>query len=421
MLTKSSTELIRRQNRALVLGALRRKNGQSHTELAVETGLASATVTSITHELVDERIIERTEAPPAGGRGRPRILFRQRRSAAYAAFVRISSDMLQYSMVDYSGTLIHRIEEKRDNAGQKIEDFAAGIRAALFRLASKSRVSREDLKAISISSKGVVADDNTTLLWSSVLGSQQIDMRKTLAQDWDAHVTLSHESLLVASALHSSLSQTEGRPIPRLAALSLGHSIGLGVVHADGYESPRARAPGFGHMIHSHGGALCRCGSYGCIEAYAGSYAILRAAFKVPLNTIPANFVPFMEIAKIAGAARKGDRLSSAAFRDAGTAIGNGLARLISLHGKMPVVFTGPGVPFFDLMRPGIDEGLSASLGVRIEGPPEISLSLDEERLVFEGHLNHTMAAIDREAIAPRTAGGRIEKPGTDGRGGEQT
>lgn len=415
MLTKSSTELIRRQNRALVLGALRRKNGQSHTELAVETGLASATVTAITHELVDERVIERTEAPPAGGRGRPRILFKQRRSAAYAAFVRISSDMLQYSMVDYSGTLIHRIEERRDNAGQKIEDFAAGIRSALFRLASKSRVSREDLKAISISSKGVVADDNTTLLWSSVLGSQQIDMRKTLEPDWDAQVMLNHESLLVASALHSSLSQSEGRPIPRLAALSLGHSIGLGVVHADGYESPRARAPGFGHMIHSHGGALCRCGSSGCIEAYAGSYAILRAAFKVPLNTIPANFVPFMEIAKIASAARKGDRLSSAAFRDAGTAIGNGLARLISLHGKMPVVFTGPGVPFFDLMRPGIDEGLSASLGVRIEGPPDISLSLDEERLVFEGHLNHTMAVIDREAIAPRATGTRIDRPGTNG------
>lgn len=405
MLTKSSTELIRRQNRALVLGALRRKNGQSHTELAVGTGLASATVTAITQELVNERIIERTESPPAGGRGRPRILFKQRRSAAYAAFVRISSDMLQYSMVDYSGTLIYRTEEKRDNAGQTVEAFAANIRAALVRLAEKSRVSRNDLKAISISSKGLVADDHTTLLWSSVLGSQQIDMRKTLEPDWQANVTLNHESLLVASALHTSLSQSEGKPIPRLAALSLGHSIGLGVVHADLLESPRARAPGFGHMIHSHGGARCRCGSNGCIEAYAGSYAILRAAFKVPSNTVPANFVPYAEIAKIASAARNGDRISKSAFREAGTAIGNGLARLISLHGKMPVVFTGPGVRFFDLMRPGIDDGLSASLGVQIEGPPEISLSLDEERLVFEGHLNHTMAAIDREANAPKILG----------------
>ena len=406
MLTKSSTELIRQQNKALVLVALRRRNGQSHTDLGRETGLSSATVTAITQELENEDIIERTVAPAAGGRGRPRILFKQRRSAAYAAFVRISSDLLQYSMVDYSGTLIYRIEEKRDNAGQKVETFAADIRSALGRLAEKSRVSPSDLKAISISSKGLVADDNTTLLWSSVLGSQQIDMRKTLEPDWrQAKVTLNHESLLVASALHTSMSRKAGKPIPRLAALSLGHSIGLGVVHADSYDSPRARAPGFGHMIHSHGGALCRCGSLGCIEAYAGSYAILRSAFKVPPNTLPANFVPFIEIEKIAVQARQGDRLAKSAFREAGTAIGNGLARLMSLHGKMPVVFTGPGIRFFDLMRQGLDQGLEASLGVRIEGPPEISLSLDEEQLIFEGHLNHTMSTIDRDIIAPRING----------------
>lgn len=406
MLTKSSTELIRQQNKALVLVALRRRNGQSHTDLGRETGLSSATVTAITQELENEDIIERTVAPAAGGRGRPRVLFKQRRSAAYAAFVRISSDLLQYSMVDYSGTLIYRIEEKRDNAGQKVETFAADIRSALGRLAEKSRVSPSDLKAISISSKGLVADDNTTLLWSSVLGSQQIDMRKTLEPDWrQAKVTLNHESLLVASALHTSMSRKAGKPIPRLAALSLGHSIGLGVVHADSYDSPRARAPGFGHMIHSHGGALCRCGSLGCIEAYAGSYAILRSAFKVPPNTLPANFVPFIEIEKIAVQARQGDRLAKSAFREAGTAIGNGLARLMSLHGKMPVVFTGPGIRFFDLMRQGLDQGLEASLGVRIEGPPEISLSLDEEQLIFEGHLNHTMSTIDRDIIAPRING----------------
>lgn len=402
MLTKSNAGFIRQHNRALVLEALRRQKGQSHTDIVVGTGLASGTVTAITQELENERVIERTEAPPPTGRGRPRILFTQRRSAAYAAFVRISSDALQYSMVDYSGILIQRIEEKRDNTGQDVEAFAADIRATLCRLADRSRVSRNDVKAISISSKGLVADDDNTLLWSSVLGSQQINMRKALAPDWQAKVTLKHESLLVASALHTSLSRQHDKQIPRLAALSLGHSIGLGVVHADASASPRAHAPGFGHMIHSHGGALCRCGSHGCIEAYAGSYAILRTAFKVPPKTIPANFVPFIEIERIAGLARRGDQLAESAFRQAGTAIGNGLARLISLHGKMPVVFTGPGVRFFDLIRPGIDQGLSASLGIRIEGPPDISLSLDEERLVFEGHLNHTMTAIDRDVIAAK-------------------
>lgn len=405
MLTKSSTELIRRQNRALVLKALRRKSGQSHTELASETGLASATVTAITHELESECVVERAEAPPAAGRGRPRILFLQRRAAAYAAFVRISSDVLQYSLVDYSGTLIDRIDEKRANTGEKAEAFVASIQSTLARLAERAGINRTALLAISISSKGLVADDNATLLWSPVLGDQQINFQQVLEPDWDAKITLSHESLLVASALHTSLSRQQDAPIPRLAALSLGHSIGLGVVTMEESGAPHPRAPGFGHMIHVQDGALCRCGSSGCIEAYAGFYAILRASFEVPPNTIPAPFVPFNEIEHIAKLARHGDRMAEFAFRQAGTALGNGLARLISLHGKMPVVFTGPGIRFFELMRPGIDQGLSASLGTRIEGPPEISLSLDEERLVFDGHLNHTMAAIDRDIIAPKILG----------------
>lgn len=405
MLTKSSSELIRRQNRALVLSALRRQSDRSHTDLALETGLASATVTAITHELESERVIERAEAQPAGGRGRPRVLFRPRRGAAYAAFVRISSDALQYSMVDYSGTLIDRIEEKRDNTGQKATVFADTVGAGLIRLAQRSGVERQALMAISISSKGLVADDDATLLWSPVLGGQQINFREVLAADWDAKVTLNHESLLVASALHSALNRQAEQPVTRLAALSLGHSIGLGVVRVEDGGEPRAQAPGFGHMIHVQDGALCRCGCLGCIEAYAGFYAILRTAFEVPPSTIPAPFVPFTEVESIAIMARRGDRMAEFAFRQAGTAIGNGLARLMSLHGKMPVVLTGPGIRFFDLLRPGIDQGLSASLGTRIEGPPEISLSLDEERLVFEGHLNQTMDAIDRDMIAPKILG----------------
>ncbi len=404
MLTKSSTELVREQNRALVLSALRRDGPQSHTDLALQTGLSSATVTVITQDLATERVIERQEGPQTTGRGRPRMLFRQRRTAAHAAFLRISSDTLQYSLVDYAGLLIDRLEEKRDNAGQDAATFIASIRAALIRICGRSGVSAETLLAISISSKGLVADDGVTLLWSPVLGQRQINFRSALSPDWQAQITLSNESLLVASALHARLSRSGNGVISRLAALSLGHSIGLGVIHAERGAAPIAIAPNFGHMMHVHDGALCRCGSQGCIEAYSGFYAILRAAFEVPQNTIPARFVPFTEVEKIAMLARRGDRMAEFAFRQAGTALGNGIARLLSLHGKMPIIFTGPGIRFFDLMRKGIDDGLAASLGTRIEGPPEISLSLDEERLIFEGQLHQTLAAIDRDVIAPKTS-----------------
>lgn len=414
MLMKSSNELVRRHNRSLVLASLRHDGPQSHTELALATGLSSATVSAITQDLEGERVLERAEQQSAGGRGRPRILFRQRRDAAHAAFIRISSDVLQYSMVDYSGTLIDRFDEPRDEAGQMAKAFTQTLRTAIAKLIARSGIRASALHAISISSKGLVADDDGTLLWSAVLGHQSVDFRAALGggrtssrsehpvADWQARIRLSNESQLVAGALHARITRETGKRPTRLAALSLGHSIGLGVVEAADGAPLRAVAPNFGHMTHVHGGALCRCGTAGCIEAYSGFYAILRTAFEVPPNTLPARFIPFSEMEKIAVLARRGDRKAILAFREAGIALGNGLARLLSLYGTMPVVFTGPGIRFYELMREGMNEGLAASMTVRIEGPPEISLSLDEDRLVFEGQLHQTLDAIDRDVIAPK-------------------
>jgi predicted NBD/HSP70 family sugar kinase len=151
--------------------------------------------------------------------------------------------------------------------------------------------------------------------------------------------------------------------------------------------------------MHVPGGGLCRCGARGCIEAYAGFYAMLRTAFDVPLDTIPAKFVPIAELDKIATSARQGGRRNVLAFRQAGLALGNGLSRVLSLHERMPIVITGPGVRYYDLLIEGITEGLAESHVVRMEGMPELRVIADEPTLVFEGHLNRAFSIIDNDIV----------------------
>lgn len=400
MLTRSSTELVRQQNKGLVLVALRRKGPLAHTEIAHETGLSSATISAITAELEHERIIERAELQSSGGRGRPRLLFRQRRDAGYVIIVRISSDVIQLSLVDYSGVLIDRFDEPRPAPLADTRVFLAALRAGLERIIARSRLAKADIMAIAISSKGLVAADRPVLVWSPIFGREQIDFSEALAPDWRAEVTLDNESLLVATAVRRE------REVATLATLSLGHSIGLGVVQGRSAPDAHASAPNFGHMLHQPDGALCRCGSRGCIEAYAGFYAILRTAFEVPEDTIPANFVPIAEVDKIAARARQGDRMAGFAFRQAGSALGIGLARVLSLYETMPIVVGGPGVRFYELMRAGLEDGLRQSLNVRLEGMPEISVVFNEETLVFDGTLQKTLARIDRTVFAGRTNNG---------------
>jgi len=399
MLTKSSTESVRQRNSGLVLAALRRHGALAHTEISDFTKLSSATVSAITADLEKSEIIERSEQQAASGRGRPRVLFRPRRDCGYLIVVVISSDAVQFSLVDYAGKLIDRFSEGRshDPAGAAV--FAEAIKEGLARILERSRIAQERVLLISISSKGLVNAAEPVLLWSPIFGTDQIDFETLLRPEWRARVILDNETLLVAAALGAHEENVKGADFRSLAALSLGHSIGLGIVRRGADGGQEISAPNFGHMLHLANGGLCRCGSKGCIEAHAGFYAILRTAFEVPLDTIPAKFVPVGELDKIAARARQGHRMSAFAFRQAGLALGNGLSRMLSLTERMPVAITGPGTRYYDLLRQGIEEGLGQSHVVRMEGMPELRVVADETNLVFEGHLGRALALLDEDIL----------------------
>lgn len=388
----ASTELVRQKNSLSVMAALRLHGSLSHTDMSSFTGLASATVSAITMELERAGLILRKEQLAATGRGRPRILFAPRGAFCHVAIVIISSDSVQYSLVDYAGKLVDRFTEQRLAAEKGT--FGGAILAGLARLADRSRIDRHDILQISISSKGLVDAAAATLVWSPVLGNERIDFRQLLSADGRNRVTLNNETLLAAKAIRMR-EQTKDEPAPEaLITLSLGHSIGLGIARSAG-GTIEVSAPNFGHMLHLADGALCRCGTKGCIEAYSGFYAILRSAFEAPPQAEPAKFVPIAEVDKIAASARAGARMARFAFRTAGLALGNGLSRLFSLHGHMPVFVTGPGTRYFDLLESGLHDGLAQSQAVRFGGMPKISITPDEPELVFEGHMEHALSAAD--------------------------
>ncbi|UJW76793.1 ROK family transcriptional regulator [Rhizobium sp. SL42] len=401
---KTSNESVRQQNSGLVLQALRHDGPLAHTDLSASTGLSSATVSAITAELEKTGLIERREVANVGHRGRPRVLFSRRRDAAHVIAVRISSHAVQYSLADYRGTLIDRIEEPRDHGATTSQAFLAGFRAAIERLIRRSRLPEDAVTTISISSKGIADRDGAKLLWSPIFGYESLDFESALSGLLNSgfsergSIRLFNESLLVTHALLLRLEKTREAPLPALATLSLGHSIGLGVALRDRNGLVRVVAPNFGHMLHAADGKLCRCGAYGCVEASAGFYGILRAAFEVPPDTIPAKFVPLTEMEKIASRARQGHRVSEYAFRQAGLALGQSLSRMLSLAEEtMPIAITGPGTRFMDLLMRGLTEGLGQSQHVRVHGAPELLIITEEETLVFEGHVDRALTEIDQD------------------------
>ena len=406
MLTKTGTDTLRAHNRALVLATLRRLGPVSHTEISQWSGLSSATVSAITNELELKKILQRKETVPlkgkGQGRGRPRVLFAQRPNYAYIAIARIAGEKIEYSLVNYAGTLKDRFDIPRTD--DNIEIFCAEFKAGLSQLLQRSQIGQRDIQIVSITSKGHVQRGRAVLLWSSVFGESKIDFKELLGETWQAKIILTNETRYSASAIAENhadkkSSQLASQLPGKFAVLSLGHSIGLGVAERDGVGRVTSFAPTFGHMVHKRDGPQCVCNSKGCIESFAGFSGILRTAYGVDDNTIPANFVPLEEMDKLGSRARGGDAMAQYAFRQAGEVLGIGISRLFNILGTMPISITGSGMRYFDLMHDEFVENLKSNLQIRFEELPQINMIEEEPILIFNGNVQTMLSQLDAKIL----------------------
>ncbi|TIU66829.1 MAG: ROK family protein, partial [Mesorhizobium sp.] len=157
-------------------------------------------------------------------------------------------------------------------------------------------------------------------------------------------------------------------------AILLSHGIGMGLVlKGELFTGTHSSGGEFGHMIHRPGGALCRCGRRGCVEAYAGNYAIWRNARQLSENAEPVADVSDAEMRALAARARETDGPEREAYRKAGEALGFGLGSLFALIDPAPVAMVGASAAAFDLIEPALREAIAQTAGGQHSG----SISFD--------------------------------------------
>lgn len=395
----ADADFVRRQNRGLVMNALRWNGPMSRTQLASITGLSNASITAISTELLGQRLLVEGAIPAkAGARGRPAVELAFRRDAFHIAIAELDVTRARFSLVNYAGILVDRVETPVTPtlfAETAPAPFLAGwVRELIERNPEEAR----SLTALAISAQGMLDKQAGGLNWSPIPNLAGAAIAAPLREAFGIPVTLQKRGVLLARGARLLYPQFGDEPI---AALFLGSTVAMGINMPGRTDSG---ATEFGHMNHIPDGARCRCGQRGCIEAYAADYGVLRLAYGVPDQTPPASAVPAAAYQQLISGALHGNRNAGHAFRQAGRAIGFGLGRLLTILPPAHVIITGPGAAAYSLMEGEIRTALESSLVSRIGGAPQITVHHDEREPIFQGMLAETLAALD-DKVAAGTSG----------------
>ena len=130
---------------------------------------------------------------------------------------------------------------------------------------------------------------------------------------------------------------------------TIGTGIGGGII-VDGtlYHGASDCAGEFGHMTIDQTGRRCKCGNYGCLEAYASGPAIaLRTAEAIESGAESSirgyvdGDLSLITAQTVYQAAQDGDELALEVVRDTARYLGTGVANLINIFNPEVVVICG--------------------------------------------------------------------------------
>ncbi|WP_157018484.1 ROK family protein [Mesorhizobium xinjiangense] len=391
---------VRRQNRRLVLGALRDHEQLSRTGLHRRTGLSPSTVSAITSDLIMEAILREQRDPdmPATRRGRPQVALGLNPDAAAIIAVVLSLNSLSASLIDYSGGIIVDRQARLETLGMTRRELVAAAQAMIGELVDHSARTGARVLRIAFAVQGITDSVARTMLWSPISPHSDVAFADAIEDAFGIPVTVENDCNMIAVALQARDSE---RYRDNFIAVLLSHGIGMGlVIKGDLFTGTRSSAGEFGHMNHVPDGALCRCGRHGCVEAYAGSYAIWRAALCHDPDETPASDVPEQEIASLAHRARERDGPERRAFDKAGEAIGFGLGSLFALIDPAPVAFVGHGAQAIDLLEDPIRRAIAKTAGGQHDAALTFLVEPNEAPLIREGCALRALTYVDREIFS---------------------
>ncbi|MBI5100634.1 MAG: ROK family protein [Nitrospirae bacterium] len=249
----------------------------------------------------------------------------------YSIGVDLGGTNLRVALVSEEGEIVRKI--KKTSSDNVVETLFESV----------SSLMDGGVSGIGLGVAGLIDRKDGRVLASPNLGNiVGIDLVENMGNRFKLPVFIENDANVAALGEKKS---GAGRGFDNFVLLTLGTGIGGGIIHNGRLLDVSAEV---GHMSISHDGGRCQCGNIGCLENYASARAMISKAVSMLekgqdsllKGCCNGNFYKLTP-EDIYRSALEGDSLSREVLREAGRALGVGLANIINVLSPEAIILTG--------------------------------------------------------------------------------
>lgn len=284
------------------------------------------------------------------------------KSESYAIGIDLGGTTIKFGVVDTKGTIKKKFAldtHAADGPKMVIKQIKKGISEIL---SSK----KYKICGIGIGSPGIVSPKKGTVVnppnfadWGTVHLGKQISKKFEL----DTFVENDANAAAVGEMIFGA-----GKKLNSFIMVTLGTGVGGGIiVDRKLFHGDRSGAGEIGHITIKYDGPECKCGAFGCLEAYAGnSYIIRRVKEQLEENKdskiheLLAESNEELTPKTIYDAAQLDDAFALKAIKELGEYIGYGLASACNLMDISNFIIGGGVAGFGEPLFNAIEETMKA-------------------------------------------------------------
>ncbi len=325
--------------RRQVFDHVRAHGRAARADVARALGISAASVTAMTADLLALGLLREVDVPleREAGRGRPPVALEVVPEGRHVIGVKLGDERHTAVLSDFGGRILGDAARPATPGPRALPDLLAEVEGLVGDLLGAS--AGQEALAVGLGLPGLVDHGTGCVVWSPLLAGADLPFAKTCRDRLGVPVEIDNDSNVLTL---TELWFGAGRALSDFAVVTIEHGVGMGLVQKGRlFRGGRGTGLEFGHTKVELDGALCRCGSRGCLEAYISDYALAREAATALGRDPRQSQSPRATLETLFAEAKTGHDPAREIFARAGRHLALGLSNLVQLFDPGLIILSG--------------------------------------------------------------------------------